>query len=86
MRCLTLLLVSGAMAWAQAPPLPPTYMPQTKFDSGQDVVPSFDGWINNPDGSFTMVFGYMNRNYKEEPVIPPGVNNKLEPGAPDQGV
>jgi hypothetical protein len=64
---------------------PQTYIPQTKFARGQDVVPSFDGWIRNADGSFTMVFGYMNRNYEEELAIPAGPDNKLEPGAPDRG-
>src|SRR5436305_1180694 len=66
--------------------LPPTYIPQTKADAGQDVVPSFDGWLRNSDGSFTMVFGYLNRNYKEELAIPAGPDNKVEPGsAIDQG-
>jgi hypothetical protein len=63
----------------------PTYNPQTKFLSGQDVVPSFDGWLRNPDGTFTFLFGYFNRNWQEELVIPPGPNNKLEPGDVDQG-
>ena len=63
------------IAAAQTPP--PTYIPQTKFSRGQDVVPSFDGWIRNTDGTFTMVFGYMNRNYEEELVIPAGPDNQL---------
>jgi hypothetical protein len=71
-------------ALAQGPPAP-TYIPQTRFARGQDVVPSFDGWIRNPDGTFTLVFGYMNRNYEEELPIPAGPDNKLEPGIPDQG-
>jgi hypothetical protein len=71
-------------AIGQGPP-PPTYIPQTKFARGQDVVPSFDGWIRNSDGTFTLVFGYMNRNYEEELAIPAGPENKLEPGIPDQG-
>jgi len=66
-------------------PIPPTYNPETKFDFGQDVVPSFDGFVHNADGTFTMVFGYMNRNYKEELVIPAGPDNKMEPGPVDQG-
>lgn len=66
-------------------PLPPTYIPQTKFSRGQDIVPSFDGWIRNTDGTFTMVFGYMNRNYEEELVIPAGPDNQLSPGIADQG-
>lgn len=65
--------------------LPPTYIPQEKFSRGQDVVPSYDGYLRNADGTFTMVFGYMNRNYEEELAIPPGPDNKLEPGMPDQG-
>ena len=68
----------------QGPPAP-TYIPQTKFARGQDVVPSFDGWIRNPDGTFTLVFGYLNRNYEEELAIPAGPDNKVEPGGSDQG-
>ena len=79
---LTLCSVAALMASAQT--LPPTYINQTKFNSGQDVVPSFDGWLRNPDGTFTMVFGYMNRNYQEEPVIPAGPDNKIEPGPVDR--
>jgi len=71
------------IAAAQTPP--PTYIPQTKFSRGQDIVPSFDGWIRNTDGTFTMVFGYMNRNYEEELVIPAGPDNQLSPGVADQG-
>lgn len=78
---LGILLVQAAAAQT----LPPTYIPQEKFARGQDVVPSYDGFLRNADGTFTMVFGYMNRNYEEELVIPPGPDNKLEPGTPDQG-
>jgi hypothetical protein len=78
--CLLALLQVGA-----AQTLPPTYIPQEKFARGQDVVPSYDGFLKNADGTFTMVFGYMNRNYEEELVIPTGPDNKLEPGIADQG-
>src|SRR5271163_5023306 len=80
---LGLVFLIGAVAQAQK--LPPDYIPQTKFDTGQDVVPSFDGWLRNSDGTFTMVFGYLNRNYKEEPILPAGSDNKVEPGPVDQG-
>jgi hypothetical protein len=78
---------AGAFALlAQAPPnLPPTYIPQTKFWSGQDVVPVYEGWLRNADGTFTMVFGYFNRNWREELAIPPGPENFLAPGQADQG-
>ena len=63
----------------------PTAIPQTKFVSGQNVVPYFEGWIRNADGSFDLVFGYFNRNWQEELAIPAGPDNKFEPGAPDRG-
>ena len=76
-------VAGSSLAVAQS--LPQTYIPQTKFSRGQNVVPSFDGWMRNADGTFTMVFGYFNRNLEEELVIPAGPDNKLEPGLPDQG-
>jgi hypothetical protein len=58
---------------------------QTRYASGQDVVPVFEGWERNPDGTFNLVFGYMNRNYEEQVDIPIGPNNRIEPGPADQG-
>ena len=52
---------------------------------GQNVVPVYEGWERNADGTFTMVFGYFNRNLEEEPFVPIGSNNKFEPGEPDRG-
>ena len=63
----------------------PTELAQVRFNSGQDIVPYFEGWIKNPDGTFDLVFGYFNRNWKEELAIPPGPNNKIEPSGPDAG-
>ncbi len=73
------LFLIASVAWAQAA-LPPTYGVQTRFNSGQDIVPSFDGWYRNADGTYTMVFGYLNRNYQEEPIVAVGADNKVEPG------
>jgi hypothetical protein len=56
-----------------------------KYISGQDIQPVFEGWSRRPDGSFAMHFGYLNRNYVEEPSIPVGPNNSIEPGGPDRG-
>ena len=77
---LAFLIISGVRAQQL-----PTAIPQTKWASGQDVVPYFDGWIRNPDGSFDMVFGYFNRNWQEELAIPVGPDNTVEPGGPDRG-
>ena len=58
---------------------------QFRYWSGQNVVPVFEGWERNPDGSFNFVFGYFNRNYEETLDILVGPDNNLEPGGPDQG-
>ena len=58
---------------------------QMRFDRGQNVAPVFEGWEKNADGTFTMVFGYLNRNYKEMPEAPIGPNNSFEPGPVDRG-
>jgi hypothetical protein len=54
-------------------------------ERGQSVTPSFEGWYRNPDGTFTLLMGYFNRNLKETLDIPVGPNNRIEPGGPDQG-
>jgi hypothetical protein len=54
-------------------------------DSGQSVTGAYEGWYANPDGTFTMLVGYFNRNSKETLDIPVGPNNRIEPGGPDQG-
>ena len=56
-----------------------------KFNSGQSIQPAFEGWSRNADGTFTMHFGYMNRNWVQELSIPVGPNNSIEPGGPDRG-
>jgi hypothetical protein len=86
-RALAVILLVGVTTFTglQAQPPVPTYIGQTKFASGQDVVPVFEGWLKNADGGFTFVFGYFNRNFKEEPVNPAGPDNKLEPGPVDRG-
>jgi hypothetical protein len=63
----------------------PTELPSTKFTSGQDIQPYYEGWIRNKDGSFDLVFGYFNRNWQEELAIPAGPDNMVEPGGPDRG-
>jgi len=63
----------------------PTELPSTKFSSGQDVQPYFEGWIHNPDGTFDLVFGYFNRNWQEELAIPAGPDNSVEPAGADRG-
>src|SRR6266545_3265069 len=56
-----------------------------RYNSGQPVVPIFEGWQRMADGSFDMIFGYLNRNYVEEVIVPVGGANYMEPEGPDQG-
>ena len=56
-----------------------------RYNSGQSVVPIFEGWRRNADGSFDMMFGYFNRNYVEEVILPVGPANHFEPEGPDVG-
>lgn len=55
------------------------------YSSGQKVSPAFEGWDQNPDGSFNMIFGYMNQNWEEELDVPVGPANNFQPGPADQG-
>src|ERR1041385_30484 len=59
--------------------------PGVPYNRGQDVSPTFDGWEKNPDGSFSMWFGYYNRNTDESLDIPVGPDNSFDLGTGDQG-
>ena len=76
---LALVVLLPAGAAAQADPF------NFRFTSGQSVAPIFDGWSRNPDGSFEMHFGYINRNHVQEVHVPIGPGNRMESGAADQG-
>src|SRR5438034_9092507 len=56
-----------------------------RFNSGQDIVPVYEGWERVPDGTFNMVFGYMNRNHVQELSIPVSAQNGFDPGPADRG-
>jgi hypothetical protein len=54
-------------------------------ESGQGVSAAFEGWFRNPDGTFSLLVGYYNRNLTQALDIPVGPDNRIEPGGPDQG-
>src|SRR5436309_9666165 len=56
-----------------------------RYNSGQSVVPVYEGWERVPDGSFNMVFGYLNRNHVEHVRLPVGPRNNFVPGPADRG-
>lgn len=47
----------------------------------QPIYPAYDGFLKNPDGSYTLAFAYFSHN-SEIVTIPPGPNNSF---APDPG-
>jgi hypothetical protein len=53
---------------------------QVQYARGQNVAPTFEGWEHNPDGTYSLVFGYLNRNYEEEVDIPLGSENSITVG------
>ncbi len=58
---------------------------QLRHWSGQGLAPVYEGFDINPDGTYNMWFGYMNRNFEEELDVPVGADNKFEPGTADRG-
>jgi hypothetical protein len=76
-----LLLWASTCAWAQ----PQQVRVDRLHDPGRSVTGAFEGWFANPDGTFSLLLGYFNRNATQELDIPIGPGNKIEPGGPDQG-
>ena len=60
-----------------------TEMVRNLRPSGQPVVPLFDGWYENPDGSHGLCFGYFNLNLQEVLEIQVGPDNSIEPARYD---
>lgn len=53
--------------------------------SGNFVAPFFDGWYENEDGTYTLSFGFMNRNDSDLVEIALGPDNFIEPAVYDGG-
>jgi hypothetical protein len=58
---------------------------RASYTQGQGVSPGYEGWWENEDGTFSIIFGYMNRNWEEIPHVPIGPDNFISPGPEDQG-
>ncbi len=54
-------------------------------DIGQSVTGAYEGWFQNPDGTYSILVGYFNRNQKQILDIPVGADNQIQPGGPDRG-
>ncbi|HJT86861.1 MAG TPA: hypothetical protein VJ732_03370 [Bryobacteraceae bacterium] len=74
-----LAFAGSVFAWGQELPLEPLH------DSGASVTGAFEGWFKNPDGTFSLLLGYYNRNQTQDLDIPIGSDNRIEPDGPDRG-
>lgn len=83
-RALGRLATLAALAVLACVPEPGAAQSLT-YSRGQTVSPAYEGFEVNPDGSFSMIFGYMNRNWDEELDIPVGEDNFFSPGPADRG-
>ena len=53
--------------------------------SGETATPAFEGWYKNADGTYSLSFGYFNRNQTEILSVPAGPENFISPGDANQG-
>jgi hypothetical protein len=78
-RSSLIAVITTVFAWGQSLPLEPTH------ESGSSITGAFEGWFQNPDGTYGLLLGYFNRNIRQEIDIPIGPDNRIEPGGPDRG-
>ena len=83
MKTFGMAALCGALLWLA--PASPAVAQSLSYNSGQAIAPAYEGWEEEADGSKYFLFGYMNRNWEEEPDIQVGPNNSFSPGNPDQG-
>src|SRR5262245_9513119 len=81
-RCISQLALGAVLFTAPAPAFAQIPLAPLRA-SGQTVTPVFEGWYKNPDGSYSLSFGYYNRNTSEEIDVPLGPDNSIEPRSSD---
>jgi hypothetical protein len=75
------LLTALTLGATNAPPLSAQqeWLNSPLADGNRPVFPFFEGWYDNGDGTYTISFGYLNRNTEEVKEIPHGDRNYIEP-------
>ena len=83
----SLVIVAVSAGHAQSQGSQPGADTNIAYLRGQSVVPVYQGWTENPDGTFDLHFSYINQNWAEELDIPVGENNSITPApyGPDGG-
>lgn len=77
--CAAFALATAGLMRAQELPLHPLEQ------AGDSITGALEGWFQNPDGTYSILLGYFNRNMKEVVDIPVGPDNHIDPGGPDRG-
>ena len=76
----SLALIFAGSGGAQTTPFSErVFNEQVLRPSGQPVIPIYEGYYPNPDGTYDICFGYFNLNTEEDVDIPLGPNNMIEP-------
>ena len=84
-----LVIVLGVLSWVPlaaqdvGPQWPSAPRERGVISEGLAVSPFFEGWYENPDGTYTLSFGYFNRNTEEALNLPVGPDNFIAPAEYD---
>jgi hypothetical protein len=54
-----------------------------EWQQNQPIYPVYDGFLKNPDGSYTLSFAYFSHN-ADIVTVPPGANNSFAPAPSDR--
>ena len=82
----SLLLLPGVVLAQFDPKAPEIDGGMLTYSKGQPVLPVYEGWHPNQDGTFDLWFGYLNQNWEEETDVPIGPENTLSaPYGSDSG-
>lgn len=80
--CLGLVAIAGSGYGQQIDLSNQTWSAEVIRADGQAIIPLFDGWYPNEDGSKTICFGHFNMNTEQTFDIPVGEDNYLETDFP----
>src|SRR5262245_42484784 len=78
-------LMASAAVSAQQPGSTTNLPLEPQRERGTSLTPAYEGWYQNPDGTYTLLIGYYNRNRRQTFDIPTCPKNTIEPGDADQG-
>ena len=59
------------------------FAPPVQAQQNQPIYPAYDGFLKNPDGTYTLSFAYFSHN-SDVVTVPPGTANAFAPGPGDR--